>query len=220
MKDIASLKFAFYVSGNATRLLKIMDQFSEIVQSTVLVINDEGPNKHLAALLYKHKICYIEFNYKSLGLAGKEKNNYVSKLLLEKLLEHKIDYTFCFGGRILEGELLKTFLNKIINFHPSILPLFPGVKSIDQALKANSFLLGNTAHFIDEGTDTGPVIMQSVQHSSQFNIYEDILGLQLKMIEQIFKWLNQNRIEVKENKVHILNADYNQQFFIPKLETK
>ncbi|MCF8429447.1 MAG: hypothetical protein K9G64_04880 [Bacteroidia bacterium] len=218
MKDIDLYRFAFYVSGNASRLLKVIDQFPEIVKSTVLVVNDEGPNKQLETLLIKNNICYVEFNYESFGLEGREKNIYISNLLLQKLLEHKIDYAFCFGARILGGELLNKFLNKIINFHPAILPMFPGVKSIDQALNANSFLIGNTAHFIDEGIDTGPVIMQSVQHSSQFDVYEDILALQLKMIYQIFIWLNQNRIKVKVNKVHIENANYTQQFFIPKLE--
>ena len=110
------------------------------------------------------------------------------------------------------------YKNKIINFHPSVLPMFPGVKSIDQALDANCFLLGNTAHFIDEGTDTGPVIMQSTLHSKTFSSYEVVLGLQLPMIYQIFCWLKENRIHVVGNKVVVEKANYNQTIFYPKLE--
>ena len=129
-----------------------------------------------------------------------------------------IDFSFCFGGRILKGELLEAYKNKIINFHPAILPMFPGVKSIDQALNANAFLLGNTAHFVDAGTDTGPVIMQSTLHSKTFSNYEDVLGLQLPMIYQIFCWLNENRISVLGNKVIVEKANYHQPTFYPQLE--
>ena len=93
--------------------------------------------------------------------------------------------------------------------------MFPGEMSIDKATKDNSFLLGNTAHFIDEGIDTGPVIMQSMIHSSQFNDYEDILGLQLPMIERIYNHLKEGSLVVKDNKVIITGANYSKVTFYP-----
>ncbi len=212
------LRFAFYVSGNASRLLKVIEQYSEIIQNTFVVINDEAPNEKLSNLLKAANVEYIEYSYKEKGLKGNEKNICTSDLLLEKFREFKIDYSFCFGGRILKGELLEQYKNKIINFHPAILPMFPGVKSIDQALNVNAFLLGNTAHFVDAGTDTGPVIMQSTLHSKTFSNYEDVLGLQLPMIYQIFCWLNENRISVLGNKVIVEKANYHQPTFYPQLE--
>lgn len=212
------LRFAFYVSGNASRLLKVIEEFPAIIENTFVVINDEAPNQKLSSLLNAAKVQYIEYSYKEKGLKGNEKNIYTSNLLLEKFKEFEIDFSYCFGGRILKGELLEQYKNKIINFHPAILPMFPGVKSIDQALNANAFLLGNTAHFIDAGTDTGPVIMQSISHNKNFNSYEDVLGLQLHMIYQIFCWLNENRIRVEDNKVTIEKANYHQLVFYPQLE--
>jgi phosphoribosylglycinamide formyltransferase-1 len=218
MNSKNKLRFAFYVSGNASRLLKIIEQYPQIIANTFLVINDEAPNEKLSSLLRASKVHYIEYFYNEKGLNGNEKNIYTSNLLLEKFKEFEIDFSFCFGGRILKGALLDVFKNKIINFHPAVLPMFPGVNSIDQALKANSFLLGNTAHFVDAGMDTGPVIMQSIFHSKSFSNYEDILGLQLPMIYQIFCWLNENRIYLKENKVIVENANYNQPTFYPSIE--
>ena len=218
MNTNKQLRFAFYVTGNASRLLKVIEQYPEIIQNTFVVINDEAPNEKLSNLLKAAKVEYIEYSYKEKGLKGNEKNSYTSDLLLEKFKEFEIDFSFCFGGRILKGELLEAYKNKIINFHPAVLPVFPGVKSIDQALNANAFLLGNTAHFVDAGTDTGPVIMQSTLHSKSFNNYEDVLGLQLPMIYQIFCWLNENRVLVDGNKVTIENSNYNQVAFYPKLE--
>ena len=211
-------RFAFYVTGKASRLVKVIQQYPEIIENTFVVVNDDSPNQSLCNLLKEKQIEYVEFSYKEKGLKGNQKNIYISSLLLEKFKEFEIDFSFCFGSRILKGELLSIYKNKIINFHPSILPMFPGIKSMDQALNANAFLLGNTAHFIDEGTDTGPVIMQSILHSSHFFDYEDVLALQLPMIKQIFTWLNQNRIVVENKVVKIIDADYNQDLFYPKLE--
>jgi phosphoribosylglycinamide formyltransferase-1 len=211
-------RFAFYVSGNASRLIKIIDIFPEIIERTKLVINDGIPNETLANLLLEKNVEYVEINYKGIGMKGDEKNIFISNFILQKFSENKIDYAFCFGSKLLKGELLNKYENKIINFHPSVLPSFPGIKAIDQAINSNAFLLGNTAHFIDDGIDTGPIIMQNIIHSSAFNDYEDVLSLQLPMIKQIFSWLNQNRISVKNNKVEIKNVSYDQKLFFPKLE--
>lgn len=218
MQSKTTKRFGFYVSGNASRLVKTIEQYPEIIANTFIVVNDEAPNSNLVQLLTQRKVEYVEFNYKEKDLKGNEKNNFISYLLLQKFQEYQIDYAFCFGGRILKGELLSVYKNKIINFHPAILPMFPGVKSIDQAINANTFLLGNTAHFVDEGMDTGPVIMQSTIHSKNFVAYEDVLGLQLPMINQIFLWLKEDRITVEDRKVIIKNADYNSVSFYPKLE--
>lgn len=218
MQDNANKRFGFYVSGNATRLVKTIELYPEIVASTFIVVNDESPNTNLAQLLADKKVEYIEFNYKEKELKGNGKNIFISNLLLQKFQEYQIDYAFCFGGRILKGDLLSLYKNKIINFHPAILPMFPGIKSIDQATNSNSFLLGNTAHFVDEGMDTGPVIMQSTLHSKYFTAYEDVLGLQLPMIKQIFLWLTQNRLTVEGRNVTIKNADYSNVSFYPKIE--
>ncbi len=218
MNVVKKLRYAFYVSGNASRLMKILERYPVIIQSTFVVINDEGPNEKLGNLLLAFNVKYIEYSYNQKGLEGKEKNNYTSDLLLEKFNEFNIDFSFCFGGRILKGELLETYKNRIINFHPAILPMFPGVKSIDRSLNGNAFLLGNTAHFVDAGTDTGPVIMQSILQSQTYTDYEDILGLQLPMIYQIFCWLNENRVRVEDNKVIIDKAKYNHISFYPQLD--
>jgi len=220
MSKIIDIKFAFYVSGNATRLIKIIEQYPAILERTFLVVNDEAPNLKLGKLLLGEKIEYHEFQYKEKDLKGQSKNIYLSELLLKKFKEKNIDYSFCFGGKILCGQLLTVYKNKIINFHPAVLPMFPGVKSIDQALNANTFLLGNTAHFIDEGVDTGPVIMQSVIHREHFNDYDDVLDHQLAMINQIYTWILDNRLVIENKKVRIKNAIYKKITFYPNLENR
>ena len=62
--------------------------------------------------------------------------------------------------RIVKPKLLEAFPNRVINIHPAILPAFPGVHSWTQALDYGCKVAGVTVHFVDAGTDSGPIIVQ------------------------------------------------------------
>ena len=62
--------------------------------------------------------------------------------------------------RVLKGEFLRAFENRIINIHPSLLPSFPGLESWKQALDHGVKVTGCTVHFVDAGVDAGPIIGQ------------------------------------------------------------
>ena len=68
----------------------------------------------------------------------------------------------CLAGflRLVKRPLLDVFPDKILNIHPSLLPAFPGLESWKQALDAGATEAGCTVHFVDEGMDTGPIILQ------------------------------------------------------------
>ncbi len=63
--------------------------------------------------------------------------------------------------RLLTSRFLAAFPAAVLNVHPSLLPAFPGVHSARQALEYGVKLTGCTVHFVDEGTDTGPIIAQA-----------------------------------------------------------
>ncbi len=68
----------------------------------------------------------------------------------------------CLAGflRLVKRPLLEAFPNRILNIHPSLLPAYPGLESWKQALQAGEKEAGCTVHFVDDGMDTGPVILQ------------------------------------------------------------
>lgn len=68
----------------------------------------------------------------------------------------------CLAGflRLVKRPLLDAFPNRILNIHPALLPAFPGLESWKQALDAGAKEAGCTVHFVDEGMDTGPIILQ------------------------------------------------------------
>ena len=62
--------------------------------------------------------------------------------------------------RVLKPPMLRTFAGRIMNVHPSLLPAFPGLRAWEQALKHGVKVTGCTVHFVDEGVDSGPIILQ------------------------------------------------------------
>ncbi len=80
---------------------------------------------------------------------------------LEALREAKVDLVVLAGFmRILKGELLRAFAQKVVNIHPALLPAFPGLEAWKQALDYGAKMTGVTVHFVDQGIDTGPIIAQ------------------------------------------------------------
>jgi phosphoribosylglycinamide formyltransferase-1 len=62
--------------------------------------------------------------------------------------------------QLLDGAFVSRFANRIVNVHPALLPSFPGLDAIGQALEHGVRVTGVTVHFVDEGVDTGPILMQ------------------------------------------------------------
>lgn len=196
-------RYSVYCSGGASRILSFYKE-NCICDYPIESILYDGQDKIVIDKLN------VLFGKKLVVFQKKED---LSEKLLTVLELKNIDYVFCFGKRILKGDLLRKYKNKIINFHPSLLPAFPGVNSIDKALNSSVQILGNTAHFIDEGIDTGPIIMQSVISRAYFKCYEDVLSLQLKMLKKIWSLLEKDKIRVTKNKVTIDEVTNKNTFF-------
>ena len=211
---VKNMNIGFYVSGRATRLLHILQRNdSEINNSIKLVVSDEE-NAILEGKLDNSNInycCYSKEDYKD--------NIYFSNLLLEKMKKNKIVYLFVFGNNLLNGDILCQYHNKMINFHPSILPLFSGFNAIDRALEAHMTILGNTAHFIDNSIDNGPIILQNIISTDIFykEGYEGVLKYQEDMFFTIYNLLKEKRITIENKKVIIKQSNSENCFYIPKV---
>lgn len=212
---------AFYVSGTASRLRKLLAApASELTRDTRLVVSDSLRNQDLAGVLADRGVRFICFDYAALAADRHAARKALSDLLLAEFDRAGIDHCFCFGDHLLVGELLTSYRHRIVNFHPSLLPMFPGRRAIDQAVAAGAFLLGNTAHFVDAGVDTGPIIMQAVMPATVFDghNYDAVLDAQIPMVHQIHRWLNQGRLHVVDGRVTLSSAEDAEPAFFPPLE--
>jgi len=102
------------------------------------------------------------------------------RCLVDELRKNRVDLV-CLAGymRILSGYFIREFSMRILNIHPSLLPAFPGLDAQHQALEHGVKFSGCTVHFVDEGLDSGPIIMQAVvpvlDHDTVESLSERIL---------------------------------------------
>jgi phosphoribosylglycinamide formyltransferase-1 len=82
--------------------------------------------------------------------------------LVQALQDAQVDLV-CLAGymRLITPVFLRAFPGRVVNLHPALLPSFPGLHAVKQALDAGVKVTGCTVHFVDEGTDTGPIIAQA-----------------------------------------------------------
>lgn len=208
-------KYGVYCSGNASRLLKFYE-CNSLKEFPLELIYYDGMKTDIQNTLesiFDHEILEYYVNTEESKEHKRSKKEIVSNSLSILMEKREINYLFCFGNQILSCELINKFENRIINFHPSILPSFPGLNSIDQALNANVKVIGNTAHFIDKGVDTGLIIMQSIMSIDFYRCYEDVLGMQIPMLRTIWQLLDGDKILVEDDKVIILQEPNSDKFY-------
>ena len=117
----------------------------------------------------------------------------------------------CLAGfmRILSPEFIKKFKNRILNIHPSILPAFPGLDAQRQAIESGVDHSGCTVHFVDEGVDTGPIIVQETvkikNDDTEETLSKRILTKEHKAYVKAVKLVAEKKIKMVGRNVKILS---------------
>jgi len=116
----------------------------------------------------------------------------------------------CLAGfmRILSPEFIKKFKNRILNIHPSILPAFPGLDAQRQAIESGVSHSGCTVHFVVEGVDTGPIIVQETvkikNDDTEETLSKRILTKEHKAYVKAVKLIAEKKINLTGRKVKFL----------------
>jgi phosphoribosylglycinamide formyltransferase-1 len=128
--------------------------------------------------------------------------------LLHTLLEHGVELV-CLAGfmRMITPTLLRAFENRILNIHPSLLPAFPGMHAVRQALEAGVRVSGCTVHIVDEGTDTGPIVIQAavpvLGGDTEVTLAARILACEHRCYPHAIRLFAEGRARVREGRVQI-----------------
>jgi phosphoribosylglycinamide formyltransferase-1 len=122
-----------------------------------LVVSDvEG-----AGILERAESFGIANQYLVPGLFKTKLDEVCEQAYIEAFQKAEVDWIVLAGFmRILKGQFLKAYSNRVINIHPSLLPSFPGLEAWKQALDYGVKFTGCTVHFVDQGIDTGSIILQ------------------------------------------------------------
>ena len=117
----------------------------------------------------------------------------------------------CLAGfmRIISPYFIKEYKNKILNIHPALLPAFPGLDAQKQAIEFGSKFSGCTVHFVDEGIDTGPIIIQEVvkvnNNDTEKSLSKRILVKEHEIYPKAVELFAKKKISIKGRKVKIAN---------------
>ncbi len=103
--------------------------------------------------------------------------------------------------RLVTEVLLDAFPWRIVNVHPALLPAFPGVHAQKQALEYGVRIAGCSVHFVDRGTDTGPVVAQAAvpvfEDDDAESVSARILGREHELLPRVLQWIAEGRVSVE-----------------------
>ena len=158
------LKLAILISGRGSNMKAILEAVEKqnIPIKPTVVISNKSTAK---GLKIANKLGVQTEIIESKGFQG-SRIEYDQKIIrvLGKYGITPKNSLICLAGfmRILSPEFIKKFKNRILNIHPSILPAFPGLDAQRQAIESGASHSGCTVHFVDEGVDTGPILVQEI----------------------------------------------------------
>lgn len=207
---MSNINIAVFVSGGGTNMQAIIDEIEKgNIKGNIKVVISSNSEAFALERAKKHNIEGIYIG----------KKNYPEQLertkeIIKVLKERKIDLIILAGYMsILEKELINEYKNRIINIHPSLIPSFCGKgfygKKVHQGvIDYGVKVTGATVHFVDEGTDTGPVILQEAvqvkQDDTADSLAARVLEVEHKLLPMAVKYFADGKLRVEGRKVYIV----------------
>ncbi len=185
------------VSGSGTNLQAILDAVANgqlgakvgVVISNVPTAKalDRAKAAHVPAIVVDHK-----------AFPSREA---FDAAIVEVLQAHHVDCVVLAGFmRLVTKTVLDAFPNRVVNVHPALLPAFPGLHAQRQALEYGVAVSGCTVHFVDSGTDTGPIIAQApvpvLDSDDEGTLVARILQKEHELLPLVLQWIADGRISV------------------------
>ena len=200
-----SLKIGVLASGSGTNLQSIIDNIEEgklpaeiacVLSNNTAAFALERAKRHgIPSLHIDHRIFSSREAYDA--------------ALVETLHEYGVELVVLAGFmRIITPVLLDAFPSAVMNIHPALLPAFPGLHAQQQALDYGVKVTGCTVHFVDAGTDTGPIILQAavpvVAGDNETSLSARILVEEHRSYPEAIRLFVEGRLKVEGRKVNIL----------------
>ena len=205
------LRVAVLVSGGGTNLQAIIDAVENGTITNTQIVGVISNNKNAFALerAGRHGIPAQCISPKDF-----ETRDEFNRVFLDKVNELKADLIVLAGFLVVIPEMMiREYRNRIINIHPSLIPSFCGtgfygLKVHEAALKRGVKVVGATVHFVDEGTDTGPIILQkavSVEEGDTPEILQrrGMEQAEWKILPQAIDLIANGKVQIVDGKVSI-----------------
>ena len=204
---MARTRVGVLASGRGSNLQALIDASSEgrMDADVVIVISDV----ETAQALVRAREAGIEARFVEPGHKRAHLSEEAESGIIGILDEFEVDLV-CLAGfmRILSPQLVRRFKWRIMNIHPSLLPAFPGLKVQRKALEYGVKFSGCTVHFVDEGVDTGPIVIQAVvpvrEGDTEDLLAQRILKEEHRIYAEAVQMFGQGRLKIEGRVVHVL----------------
>jgi len=208
------LKIGVLASGRGSNFQAIIDEIeAKRLQAKIEILIVDNPSAYAIERAIKHRIPYLYINPEDFST----KKSFYEKIR-DELIAREVELVVLAGFmRIVRKPLLDAFPNRIMNIHPALLPSFPGLHGQKQAVDYGVRISGCTVHFVDEGVDSGPIIIQAAvpvhPDDTEENLSERILKLEHKIFPEAIRLFAEGRLKVEGRKVKVLNYALPDKYF-------
>ncbi len=207
MKCIKPLQLGVLASGRGSNFQSILDEIKNgNLSASVRVLISDNPNAYAIERAKKNNIEFLILKPKEF----QSKDEYYRKIANE-LKIREVELVILAGFmRIVGKPLIDAFPFRIMNIHPALLPSFPGLHAQKQAVDYGVKISGCTVHFVDEGMDTGPIIIQAavpVYHDdTEETLSQRILEQEHKIYPEAIRLFSEGKLEIKGRIVKIIRG--------------
>lgn len=196
------LKIAVLASGRGSNFQSIIDSIKNgFIRAEIDILITDNRDAYAVTRAKENGIDSLHLDPKGFP----SKNGYYDEMA--RILKERSVGLILLAGfmRIVGKPLLEAFPGKVLNIHPAILPSFPGLHGQGQAHDYGVKITGCTVHFVDEGMDTGPVIVQAAvpvySDDTEETLSERILSCEHRIYPYAVKLFSENRLEIRGRKV-------------------
>lgn len=202
------LRLGVLASGGGTNLQSIIDRCNQgSLDAEISLVISNNPGAGALTRATQAGIKTICINHRQF-----DNRESFDHAVIATLQEAEIELVVLAGFmRIISALFLQAFPQKIINIHPSLLPSFPGLHVQQKALDYGAKFSGCTVHFVDDGVDTGPIIIQAAvpihADDSEQSLADRILEQEHKIYPQAIQWIAEERVEIINRRVKITETE-------------
>ncbi|MBI4843204.1 MAG: phosphoribosylglycinamide formyltransferase [Nitrospirae bacterium] len=204
------LKIGVLASGRGSNFQSIIDNIeSGFIPAEIAVLISDKADAFAIERAKKHKIESLVINLKNFS----NKDLFYAHIA-DELQKRGVELVVLAGFmRVVGKPLIERYNNKIMNIHPALLPSFPGLHGQKQAVDYGVKISGCTVHFVDEGVDTGPIIMQAAvpvyEDDTEDTLSERILKQEHRIFPLAIKLYAEGKITLTGGKVCIKSGREN-----------
>ena len=205
------LRLGVLVSGRGSNLQAIMNEIEAgTVKAEIAVVISNKQGVPALERAERHGLTTVFLDPKSVADTPNPRQAYDQKLL-ETLQHHHVQLVVLAGYmKIVTSVLIDSYESRIMNIHPALLPSFPGLDAQRQALDHGVKVSGCTVHFVTEGMDTGPIILQRAvpveEGDTADTLSERILKEEHGLLPRAIQLFAEGRLTVEGRAVHIRDA--------------